>query len=443
MSISTMFRTFSFLLFLSNFTQVFGLKIAEQDKCLMIHNRWIKESFVLTKNTVGFSAPVSARAYAYFTIGIFESTVELYTEQQSLSGQLDGYQRNKWSSDPALIDWCLVANTVDKRILEYLYRNMPPSNALRVAALSDSIERSYSRNISREKRRLSLEYGNDIAQMIIDWSKNDGSDEGFNKNYPEDYKPPVCYSCWTKTTPGYFSAVQPFWGLNKHLIFGGDSLLIGCKPMPFSKEENSPMFKDALLLYKTAKEPNPAHELIAEYWDDSPGYSGTPTGHLMQLALQLVEQRKLAPAKAMELYVKMGVAINEAFIHCWKLKYTFNLLRPISYIQRFIDPQFNTFIATPSFPEFPSGHSFQSGAGTQVLKEYFSDTLEFSDNTNIWRSDIDGTARTYASFTQLSEEISMSRFYGGIHFKTTLDTSLYFGRIIGSYVLKSINCTKQ
>lgn len=443
MSITHFSRTLCLLVFFCNLFLVFGAKLTVQEECLRIHNRWLKESFALTKNTVGFSAPVTARSFAYFTLGIFESTVQLYPEQQSLAGQLDGYHRDIWTADPFSIDWCLVANTVDKKILDYLYRNMPPSNALSMSALSDSITKTFSRKLSDEKRRLSLEYGYALAQSIIDWSKRDGADEGFNKNYPENYAPPVCYSCWTKTTPGYFSAVQPFWGLNKHLIFGGDSLLVGCTPMPFSTDQNSPMFKDALLLYKTAKEPNPTHELIAEYWDDSPGYSGTPTGHLMQLAVQLVEERKLAPSKAMELYVKMGIAINEAFIHCWKLKYTFNLLRPISYIQRFIVPQFNTFIATPSFPEFPSGHSFQSGAGTQILKGYFSDTIAFSDNTNKWRSDIDGSARTYSSFTQLSEEISMSRFYGGIHFKTTLETSLYYGRIIGSYVLKSINCTKQ
>jgi hypothetical protein len=320
---------------------------------------------------------------------------------------------------------------------------MPVSYAQRLGELSDSIARSYCKRTSSEIKDRSLEYATKLADQIIEWSKTDGADEGFNVNYPDSYEAPVCHSCWTRTTPGYFSALLPYWGSNLHLVNGTEGLTNGCEPMKFSSDKDSQMYRDAMDLYQKAKVPYPDHERIAEYWDDAPGYSGTPTGHLLSLSCQLVMDQKMKPDVAMELYVKMGLSINEAFINCWQLKYTFNLLRPISYIHRFIDPQFNTFIASPSFPEFPSGHSFQSGAGTEILKNYLSDTITFTDRTNAWRKDIDGTPRTFRSFTQLSEEISISRFYGGIHFKTTLDTSLKYGRTIGNYVNVTIKCRKQ
>lgn len=411
-------------------------------KCLEIHNRWLQESFVLTKNTVGFSAPVSARAYAYFTVAMYESTIEVMPALRSLSGQLMRYDRTVWAGDPNGIDWCYVANQVDKRVLEYLYRNMPVSYSKRLIELSDSITLKYCKRTSSEIKERSLDYAGRLADQIIEWSKTDGADEGFNKNYPDSYVPPVCPSCWTRTTPGYFSAILPYWGTNLHLINGTEALTEGCEPMEYSTDKGSAMYLDAEDLYKKAKEQKPEHERIAEYWDDSPGYSGTPTGHLMCLSHQLVAETKLDPSSAMELYVKMGLAINEAFINCWRLKYAFNLLRPITYIHRVIDPQFNTFIATPSFPEFPSGHSFQSGAGSEILKSVFSDSMAFTDKTNAWRKDIDGTPRSFDSFTELSEEISISRFYGGIHFKTTLDTSLKYGRMIGVHVFETIKCRK-
>jgi hypothetical protein len=238
--------------------------------CLEIHNRWLQESFVLTKNTVGFSAPVTARAYAYFAVAMYESTVEAMPTLRSLNGQLMRYERTVWATNPKEIDWCYVANQVDKRVLEYLFRNMPLSYSKRLGELSDSISRKYCKRTSPEIKDRSLEYAGKLADQIVEWSKTDGADEGFNKNYPDSYEPPVCISCWTKTTPGYFSALLPYWGTNQHLVNGTEALTNGCEPMEFSSDKESQMYQDAMDLYKKAKEPDPSHERIAEYWDDSP-----------------------------------------------------------------------------------------------------------------------------------------------------------------------------
>ena len=184
------------------------------------------------------------------------------------------------------------------------------------------------------------------------------------------------------------------------------------------------------------------YEIIAEYWDDGAGYSGTPTGHFFTIANQIAGQQNLKLDQAMELYVKLGVAVNEAFIAAFRLKYKYNFIRPFTYIHRLIDSKFNTRIASPPFPEFPSGHSFQSGAATEIMKSIFGDSLTIVDSTNIDRVDIDGTPRTFSSFTEMSEEVSISRLYGGIHFLKSLDESLKYGRKIGKYVATELKCRK-
>ena len=63
------------------------------------------------------------------------------------------------------------------------------------------------------------------------------------------------------------------------------------------------------------------------------------------------------------------------------LKYKYNFIRPITYIQRYIDPQFNSRIPSPPFPEFPSGHSFQSGAATTILSEFRKSGALIIDST--------------------------------------------------------------
>ncbi|MDB3907860.1 phosphatidic acid phosphatase, partial [Crocinitomicaceae bacterium] len=76
----------------------------------------------------------------------------------------------------------------------------------------------------------------------------------------------------------------------------------------------------------------------------------------------------------------------------------------------------------------------------EVMKSIFGDVLTFTDSTNFSRTDIDGTPRTYDSFTEMSEEISISRFYGGIHFLRTLNESLTYGRKIGEFVATELQC---
>ncbi len=66
-----------------------------------------------------------------------------------------------------------------------------------------------------------------------------------------------------------------------------------------------------------------------------------------------------------------------------------------------------------------------------MLKYFFSDTLAFTDSTNMARSDIKGAPRSFPNISAMAEEISISRFYGGIHFSNTLKVSLAYGKKIG------------
>jgi hypothetical protein len=70
---------------------------------------------------------------------------------------------------------------------------------------------------------------------------------------------------------------------------------------------------------------------------------------------------------------KLGVAQADAFISCWATKFRYNLLRPVTYIKRHIDPAWEPLLITPPFPEYTSGHSTQSGAASTVLTAVFGD----------------------------------------------------------------------
>ncbi len=409
-----------------------------RENCLSIEHAYLKEAFFLTQNTVGFTAAISGRAYGYITVGMYESMVDQIDELQTLEGQLNEYVRPEIKARK--INWMIVANETNYQLLSYFYRAMPPSNKKHLSALHDSIYLEFSAHEKKRSIERSKKYAKTMAEAIIAWSKKDGADDGFERNYPPDFEPETCISCWSRTFPGYLTAQVPFWGANRPMLVGSQNVAADLEIFPFDTVPETEMYNEALSVLENSKKEDTEYEIIAEYWNDAAGYSGTPSGHFFTIAQHVATQQNITLDKALELYVKLGVAVNEAFISSFGLKYKFNFIRPITYIQRYIDPNFNSRLASPPFPEFPSGHSFQSGAASEIMKSIFGDTITFTDYTNSPRKDIDGSPRTYESFTEMSEEISISRFYGGIHFRKTLDISLSYGRKIGRYVSTVLKC---
>ena len=127
---------------------------------------------------------------------------------------------------------------------------------------------------------------------------------------------------------------------------------------------------------------------------------------------------------------KIGVAQADAFIACWATKYEYNLLRPVTYIKRHIDPKWEPLLITPPFPEYPSGHSAQSGAVATVLTAIFGDGFAFDDETHV---DDGLAARSFPSFAAAATEAASSRLYGGIHYRFGNEAGLVQGACVGAY----------
>jgi membrane-associated phospholipid phosphatase len=109
----------------------------------------------------------------------------------------------------------------------------------------------------------------------------------------------------------------------------------------------------------------------------------------------------------------------------------------VTYIRKLIDPSFQPLLITPPFPEYPSGHSTQSGAAATVLTAILGDAFAFEDATHV---DDGMAARSFTSFWQAANEAGFSRLYGGIHFRAAIVDGLVQGRCIGDQInaLKTI-----
>ena len=203
-------------------------------------------------------------------------------------------------------------------------------------------------------------------------------------------------------------------------------------PPPFSIAEDSAFFDEAVEVYETVSALTSAQRDIALFWSDDPGQTATPPGHSASILTQVLRAQDRSLADAAVGYARLGIAVCDAFIACWRVKYIHNLVRPISYIRRHIDPTWGDPLplTTPPFPEYTSGHSVQSAAAAVVLTATFGD-VAFTDHTHDARG---LSPRTFSSFTAFAEEAAVSRLYGGIHFRSAIDRGLDQGRCVGATV---------
>lgn len=121
----------------------------------------------------------------------------------------------------------------------------------------------------------------------------------------------------------------------------------------------------------------------------------------------------------------------DGIVSCWTTKYENDLIRPVTYINRYIDRTYEPYIQTPPFPEFTSGHSVASGTATSVLAHLYNNSA-FIDSTEV---EFGYPARKFESISQAGLEASNSRFYGGIHYKYGVDNGLEQGRRIGNHII--------
>jgi membrane-associated phospholipid phosphatase len=145
------------------------------------------------------------------------------------------------------------------------------------------------------------------------------------------------------------------------------------------------------------------------------------------IQLGLVSQFEMSLNRAAEMLAKTNMVLADSFISAWWLKYYYPLLRPVTYITEYIDPRWSPYIASPNFPEYPSGHSTVSGAAAEMLTSMFGQVAFTSVNI----PNGERIERSFTSFFHAANEAAISRMYGGIHFRAAIENGVDQGRCIG------------
>lgn len=397
---------------------------------------WFDLQLKLIKETPGFTPPVSSRALGYSGVTLYEAIVAGMPENNSLVGQLNELSALPQPEADAEYHWGAVANSALATILAALYPTATPENLAAIEALEQEYADQFRDEAGDETFERSVAHGEAVAQAVFEWSMTDGGHEGYTRNFPEDYVPPEGPGMWVTTPPNHQRALQPYWGDNRTFVLNTDEDCLPPPPPEYSEDPVTAFHVQAMEVYGAVRALTPEQEAIALFWADDPGATATPPGHSVSIATTVLRQEVADLATAAETYARVGIAVADAFVSCWDTKFTYNLIRPITYIQALIDADWNTPditdpVITPPFPEYTSGHSSQSGAAAAVLAEMFGEDYEFTDDTHAARG---LPARSFDSFDDFAQEAAISRLYGGIHYRAAIELGLEQGACIGGQV---------
>jgi hypothetical protein len=404
------------------------------------------------------SPPVASRVLAYASVALYEGLATGTGSLRSLAGQLNGLDSLPGPASDQRVDPVLVAIAAERTVLDTLFVEGLPATRAALAGLVDSLTQArLALEIPDPVQRDSETLGVRIGEAILVWAAQDG----FDSIRTRPWKPPVGPQYWVNDTradeyvPQNLSAAsdfvaldnpsasfragaaserglvvnrpkstsirtlkavnptgatEPWWGTLRPFVLKASDECPAPAPAEYSPDSRSSFRAEADSVYWTGRTLSDEQKQIALYWADNPGQTGTPVGHWLSITSQIVDQLDLSVERAAEVFVLATLAQADAFISCWRTKFDTHVLRPVTYIRRHIDPQWEPFIVTPSFPEYTSGHSVQSSAAATVLQTLLG-AVEFDDSTNL---SIGHPVRHFKSFLDAADEAAVSRLYGGI-----------------------------
>jgi PAP2 superfamily len=395
---------------------------------------WYKLSLALVRHTPTYTPPVASRALAYLGVTAYESVASGSSGLQSLAGQLHGLETMPKREAGQAYDEAAVLQAAMAFATRQLFSNTGPTGQHAMAALETKLRSEISSALTPEILARSAAFGEALGKHVLAWSQGDNGAVVENMGFPSAYDAPAGAAHWTPTSAIRLQQfpLLPGWGANRPFAMPAAAACSLPPPPDYSEDKQSEFYGQALEVYQVKQGLTAEQRTIARFWSDDAMLSVTPPGHWIEIAWQIVERDRVPLPKAVDVLARLGIAEADAFIGCWRAKYQYDLLRPLTYIRRVIDPKWEPLLNTPPFPEYPSGHSTQSAAAAAVLTSVFGDNFAFRDETG----KADGLApRSFASFAAAANEAGLSRLFGGIHFRAAIEQGAAQGRCIAAYAL--------
>jgi hypothetical protein len=394
--------------------------------------------FKVIQKSDGYRPPVAARAYAYLGLSVYESCVFGMEKHQSLLNNFPEIKAFKPDLNKKY-HWGEVANRALQISTKNYILTTTQQDDQYIDDLAKSFSNEFAKNSSEEVLQRSRDLADSVCRKIYLYSIDDKQSSAYRDNKPLDFEPKVGPGLWRRTPPDLLNALTPRWG-NVRTLFTEIPESFFKKPKTYETVKNSGFYQEAGEVLKAVNNIDIEHKWIAEFWsDDLNSYTIDAAGRWLKIANDYMTQNKVNLENSLYILNKLGIGLHDAAVACWKEKYFFNVLRPVSYINDNIDPKWRPILrdptkpvgsqigVTPQHPSYPSGHSVFGALAAGILIKEFGDVINFTDRTHEKETYFDGRPRTYTSFTQMAEENAYSRIPLGVHYRMDCVEGLRLG----------------
>ncbi|MBC7949953.1 MAG: phosphatase PAP2 family protein [Chitinophagaceae bacterium] len=201
----------------------------------------------------------------------------------------------------------------------------------------------------------------------------------------------------------------PVFGKVKAFLF--DSLTaISLRPPPPPSVHSQQMKEETDEIYQFIMNPTRERIRIVHFWADGVG-TYTPPGHWDAIAAEDFIAKNFSEIRWARNMALLNMSMMDAAIVCWDTKNFYYNPRPSQ-----MNPNIKTLTGVPNFPAYISGHSTFSGAAATILSHINPEKAE--------------------AYKAMASEASLSRMYGGIHFRSDCEVGLVVGRNIGNHAIQ-------
>jgi len=188
----------------------------------------------------------------------------------------------------------------------------------------------------------------------------------------------------------------------------------------------------------------PDEALTGRFWN------GAIQNYWNEIAQTLSQAHGLTTAQNARLFALLNLSFADNVIAFYDAKYTYNFWRPVTAI-RAADPGINPeTVADPNWlpevgktapdPSYPGAHAVISAAGAEVLISFFDrDHADFNVTSEV----LPGVERSFTSISAAAEEATLSRIFGGQHFRFDLTTGQRLGREVADFVVDNFLTSRQ
>jgi hypothetical protein len=268
-------------------------------------------------------------------------------------------------------------------------------------------------------------WGEFVADQILAARANDG----WNASVP----PPGGSGpgVWIPTPPAFLPYLLPQWGFVMPFAMSSSSQFRPPGPPSLDSQRYAADYNEVKELGAAVGSTRTEEQTqIALFWADGAG-TETPPGHWNSIAQIIAAAHSNTLEENARLFALLNIAMADAAICAWDAKYMFHFWRPVTAIA-FAEPELHwmSFIVTPPFPDYVSGHSTFRGAAATVLPLFYgTEDLPFTTGSDF----LPGVYRSFSTCLDAAEEAAVSRLYGGIHFRSANEDGLQAGISIGEW----------